>query len=484
MNIAKLIVSIAVHAEGVDQLKKVEEQTDKTAKTATKAAKATKDHKVNTEQLTQRARDAAKVMMAFQGTLVGVFGALTATAIAASKVALNLSRFTLNTGLSMQGLQQFQQQMALSGVSAEETTQAVAGLQQAMLQVKVGEGNPYAFTRLGLAINENDPIGTLMKLKERLAELDKKNGAGYGTMFAQQLGLSPQVIAAVRELGQHPVNKTLIPTEAEMVRLKNFNVYYNRFMTNVQFMLQKLGAVSIPISKDVLDFAENFISKLTAFGELISAHKDSFNKFSGLIKILGLGIAIWLAPTVGIVIALVSALEDLLTFAEGGDSAIGRLIGFFSEWRNVLYEIIGLLAMVAAVAAKGWHLLRGEDDPEEFGTKLGRYINAAYGALDASSTGVKTQDIGPRLDREMYFKNGITKFGKVGKTFDTSGSTPGSPVTIAPQLTINGNITDEKLKSAIGWMTQSGKAVAGSDAIQRALNGLPDRPQPLSVGNQ
>jgi hypothetical protein len=364
MLIGKLILALGVQAENPELISQFEQASDKAAGAAEKAAKASNESAKgatavttaskkagsqvdifgwNLTKLDKGIKSADRSFHHFKSIIIGAYGALTAVSVLTSKIALNLTRFELNTGLSSQQLQRWQQQAALSGVSADEVSQSVQQLQQSMAEIRVGGGDVTPFARLGLSINEQDPFAVLNELSKRLKEMP----AAFGTTFAKQLGLSDNMIAFLREMHSNaPSDRSLLLTPGEVRRMKDFNVYFNRVWDNIQRMVQKIGVVGSPLAKGVLGGTEKLVKDIYRFAQFIDRYSPNVKKFSGWLALLAGAIVAWLSPAAAVVIGLVLAFDDLMAYTSGGDSAIGRVVGHFEDWRNVLRDIVVLIGVI------------------------------------------------------------------------------------------------------------------------------------------
>lgn len=267
--------------------------------------------------------------------MLAVFGAMTYATDQAGKYSAALTRFQLVTGLSMQGLQALQQQFALSGVSAEETTGAVEGLQRAAAEIKLGGGNLAPWAILGID-PRSDPFTTLRKIQERMKAIPTE----YSTAALRQLGLTNGVIAALHEMASiPPPNADFLLSDKEIKRLKEFNVYWNRVWDEGHRGLMKIGYAVLPVVDWIVYGIHRISLAVTRlvnfFGGIANGLREVKVFAAGALAIL---FAMFAGPLLPITL-LILALEDLSSYLHGDKSVIGDAIAYFSDWRNVIEDV-------------------------------------------------------------------------------------------------------------------------------------------------
>lgn len=263
----------------------------------------------------------------------------------ASDYAAELLRVNSVTGISTQALQALQQQAALSGIEADELNGALKGLQRSAQEVAMGRGNIHAWAMLGIRPDE-DPIKVLSALQAKL----KTMSAARGAMFAEELGLSDKMISFLKEAGSLGASdRSLLLSDKEIKKLKEFNIFFNRTWDNSKRLLQRIGVALIPITTLVV----GGFQKMAQAGKDLSKFFEWFSmNFKGITKALLLFagiIGIALFPMTAAFILLAAAIEDVVGWANGKKSLTGALIGPFKEWKGVIDEIINGLKIINAV---------------------------------------------------------------------------------------------------------------------------------------
>src|SRR5690606_26023949 len=107
-----------------------------------------------------------------------------------ARASIALGNFALQTGLSAQKLQQWQfaATMANTAMSADEATASITGLSQALMEIRMGQGNPEAFRWLGVNPMGKDAFQVLEELSRTVKDLDP----AFASMMLNQIGLSEE----------------------------------------------------------------------------------------------------------------------------------------------------------------------------------------------------------------------------------------------------------------------------------------------------
>lgn len=339
--LGKLVLQLGIEAGDLSALDKFEDKAKDAAKGADEAAKKTERFGQSSLKLRDFLERASRGLMRFKIHAAIVVAALTALTIRASMLAQQLTRFSLTTGLSAKELEKWQQQASLSGVAADEFKDSMVGLQRAATEVMMGGGNraPFAFLQI-------QPTTNAFKMWEQLMQRAQTMDPARFSMYASMLGLTENMIALAREaknLG--PVDESLLLTDDDMKRLKEFNIYFNRTWDNVKRIGNKIGALMSPIATWVMWVFERLARGGKHLAEIGHKIWGAMGPLKGAILALVPLFAAWFPWTTAIVAAVV-ALEDFLTFMRGGKSIVGAVIGWFSDWRRMLQDIVIFLATI------------------------------------------------------------------------------------------------------------------------------------------
>lgn len=360
MVIGQLILKLGVQAENLEALRQFETGANRGAVAARGAATGTGllaaaqgKGTLTSLKLTDTIRKGVLELNKYKLVVIAVIAGLTGLSKAAGVVALNLTRFESNTGLSAEKLQEWQQQAALSGIAADEMADSIMGLQRAQQEIAMGGGNVAPFAMLGV-----NPQANTFDLLDQLHNKLNAVSAAKGTLFGEQMGLSPNMIAFLREGKRPGSDKALLLSKEEIIRLREFNMYFNRVWDNIKRSAQKAGAILAPIATAVVWAIERFRMAFADLADIFSKWGDNLEglkkyKVALVIFLTGLAAALFPVATAAMLVAL--AFEDIMSFMRGDNSAIGAMIGWFIDWKRALWDV----GLAIAAVIEGMEFMTG-----------------------------------------------------------------------------------------------------------------------------
>lgn len=132
------------------------------------------------------------------GILGAMYGLERMMAIS-GQAGTGLVNFAALTGLSAKGLQQWQYAARQAGVSAEEMTGSLKGVQNSMTNMLMGKGAPEGIALLSKAVGGLDPTKykDTFYMMTKLQEGIQKMSPEMGQMVAKSFGVSEGVISAM-----------------------------------------------------------------------------------------------------------------------------------------------------------------------------------------------------------------------------------------------------------------------------------------------
>jgi hypothetical protein len=362
MIVGKLILKLGIEAENLEVLKKFEDDAKKSAKTVDTAAKSTDKLSVSKKKLGFNVRELVKDLQKFRTHAIFASTAATALSIMSGKSAAEFRRFELNTGMSAQKLQEWQQRAAMSGVAADDMQQSIQGLQQAMTEIRMGGGDVSPFARLRIPVG-NDPLVVLNTLRDRLKEFPTE----VGTAFARRMNLSDNMIAFLREMKDMPEgDKSLLMTDAELKRMKEFDVYFNRVWDAIKRTGMKLGALLSPLAKDFIYTADRFRKAFMDIGNYMTDLFDRFPHLSTQLKLMGIALAAALFPVTTSIAAALFAIDEAMGFMRGDNTYLGMFIGMFVDWENTLKKIYILIPAIISGVISAANVIARMSGAKEF----------------------------------------------------------------------------------------------------------------------
>lgn len=283
--------------------------------------------------------------------ILAVVGAMVKLTANAAEAAEHLFKFALNTGMSTTSLQKWQMQAEQVGVGAEEVAGSLSALQQKAMDIQLGRGDAGAFQLAGVSWFA-DAETQLRQIEQMLAT----RPAAMGTKLAMDMGLSEDMITFLRLRSTlKPVDDGLILSPKEIDELKSFSIDFKSTLAAFQNALKKLGAMVLPVTRPLMDFARRLLRVGTEIIGWMAAIEARRNIILGIIAAIGGALAVAFLPAtltiLGIVAAIgavLLAIEDVAAFMRGDDSLTGRAweglkngfkkaIDYVKEaWKNML----------------------------------------------------------------------------------------------------------------------------------------------------
>lgn len=285
--------------------------------------------------------------------------------------AASLQNINLQTGLSIQKLQQLQQVAMLSNwqISADEVASSMASIQKSIADIKMGQGNIKPFQMLGIDIS-GDAFSVLQQLRGRLQGLDRSTA----TNLATSLGISPNMINLLK-LSNAEFEKLAKGTFLSNKQVKDINTMSQAFrgftISLKQFKDQAVARTAPAFTKFFIQLkslvdkyampaldaiAFTFKTLKNAFSEgatiisgiinLVSNVSDLKGAFVGLAGVLA-GFAFLLSPFVRmatVISGIILLLDDLAVYRRGGQSAFESAYQFFGiDTKDTEYKMGGRL---------------------------------------------------------------------------------------------------------------------------------------------
>jgi len=331
--------------------------------------------------------------------VAGATAAATAIFIFTKKIAAShdeLGKFAQRTGINIKALQELGFVAELNGGSIDSMNSSLENLARISSEAARGMGaGVEVFGMLGISVTDANG-----RLKEADVMLDDVSDAisRLGTQaerleFAQKLGIGSDLLLAIQEgsdaikrqreearsLGfviDQDAAKAAADFNDEMLRMtkvvsgvanavgtrliKQFNesngLFIEWFKVNKALIQQNLslfldrviGTIKVifTVVKRVVDIV---LSLVNAMGGL----KNTIIVVTGLLLAMNASALLMPILIIAVAAAILLVLEDIIKFAEGGDSAIGQLANKFPVLDAVLRTILDLLAMVR----DGWTLI-------------------------------------------------------------------------------------------------------------------------------
>ena len=316
-----------------------------------------------------------------KGSIVelGKYGlALGATALATAvwanstlRGAESLVRLSQDTDISIKKLQELEYIAAQDGVAFDNVTSSIIGLSE-----KIGEAATQGnedFNRLGISVR--DANGNIKSTEQVLGEITqtfKGLDSKQRISFAQKLGIDKRFIGSLSKTDEEltqlskTANKFGLLTEDQTKQLNNYSAALESMKFGFTAVSRQVGLQFAPtiqaLSEGLTDFLAEFGGSylVVVFGEFFEGIGKLLGTFSSLIEatvgwkvaLVGVGAALAIAfpiiPIIAGITLLLTAVEDIITAFEGGESVIAD---FFKDTFDI--DIVKELTAAFEVLS-GW----------------------------------------------------------------------------------------------------------------------------------
>lgn len=312
-----------------------------------------------------------------------------------------LMKFALRTGVDIEALQELGFVAELNGGSIDSMNSSLENLARISSEAARGVGaGVEVFGMLGISVTDSNG-----RLKEADVMLNDVSDAisRLGTQaerleFAQKLGIGPDLLIAIQQ-GSEAINKQrkearelgfVIDQDAgkaaadfidEQLRLtkvvsgvanaigtrliKQFNksngLFIEWFKINKQLIQQNLSLFLdkvIGSIKVVFNIVRRVVGIVLSLVKAMGGLKNTIIVVTGLLLTMNASALLMPILIVAAAAAILLMLEDIIKFAEGGDSAIGQLADKFPALDAALRTILDLVRMIR----DGWTLIFTEGD--------------------------------------------------------------------------------------------------------------------------
>ena len=444
-----LIVKLGLdNSEFKDKIKEAQEQTDNLTD--------------STEDFTKSVQKAITFGKVFKITFLSALTALLGI-IAKSKSAYDdqiesLRILSRETNQSIEDYQKWAYAIEYAGGNVNAFTSTFEKLSKQVRQAPFTHNSTFLRGLSELGVNVHSANGQIKSMSDLLLGLAgrlSRMSEGKALLIGQRLGLDDDTIRLLHE-GKNAVQEYLDKTKQDAViqkqnleiyeRLRKIRVELSRGWTELS---NKIGNYMLPIIEKVSSLILKITTTLKENSSVIKHTTQLIVVLAGVLAGLYLAIA-GIVHIVGIlkvalwglgIGALILLWDDFMTYLEGGDSVIGRVIDRIKEWGSALKEnLVGAIQFVKDF----WHGF-----VDFFAEKIGWCINlydrfaGKIGALldwmgFGSSLIDNVQAIGAAAttNNTSNVSNSTTRYDFPYAKFYMSANNPQEFMTMLPQQTV------------------------------------------------
>jgi hypothetical protein len=236
-----------------------------------------------------------------KAAIVGAMYGLERMMAISGAAGTNLTNFSALTGLSARSLQQWQFAARQAGVSNDELTGSLKGVQNSMANMLLGKGAPEGIALLSKAVGGIDPkryrdtFYMMTKLQEGIQKMTPEMGAMVGKSF----GLSEGVIAGMRRNVFTPDMLAKAPTysDKEIASLDKSNIAWSNLANTIQMAFGRFNAKH---GQELVGDITKLVPHVVHLAEAFTKLAETVHLFQGITKVFDGWILIFDKLTAGV----------------------------------------------------------------------------------------------------------------------------------------------------------------------------------------
>lgn len=248
-----------------------------------------------------------------------------------------LDNFTKRTGIGEEFAADFMNIAKASNISADTVLNSLETISEARQNFLRGEGNIQPWALLGVDITKNPE----QVFKDILDKIENIKDAGLRTKLLKDAGLDPQLFNITQNKGLG-TNKLLNMNKGDLEAIGKLNKEINILKLNLTLLKDKVVVLLTPF-KFIVELVNRLVYGLVDVIE----RTLGFNNAMAALKIILVGLAVYLHPIIALFIGIGLVIDDFLTFLRDGDSVIGTFIEWIKnlikncDWLNATFDFLG-----------------------------------------------------------------------------------------------------------------------------------------------
>lgn len=240
---------------------------------------------------------------------------------------VDFDNFIKRTGISETFATDMMNLAKVSNLSEETITSSLEKINRDKQDLLRGEGNisPYAF--LGIDIQNKN---TEQVFNDILEQINKIQDVAKRSKALRDLGLNEN-LANINRNNLQGVSTNLYLNDSDRKRLMDLNKQVSLFVLNMKLLRDKFIALSTPI-KLFFELLNRLIKSFTNIIEKTIGLEKASKILSGAI----LGLIALFFPLTAKITTFLLILDDIITYFQGGESAIGNFIKKASTLQKIM----------------------------------------------------------------------------------------------------------------------------------------------------
>lgn len=413
----------------------------------------------------------APIMAALAGFSAG------AAVSAYTSTATSLDRLSQSLGMSMESLQGWQYAAESAGAEAEEVGNFFRDMNDYIVDATTFDSGPLKDIAKELGISLKDAQGNIKATEDvtlELADAFQKVSNQKAVAFGMQMSLDPGMIALLQK-GRGEI-------EALIKAQKELGVYTKEdaeIASKARFAFMTLGrsieAATMPIARTVVPAITWLAERFTGVAKLMRENSQFIQIALGLVAAVitarfipslysmgaaGLRAMLPFAPLIALVSGLALIIDDLITYINGGESALEGLWSVFGTGEEISNKLKAAWNDLKVVGESLWNGLKIASDlfwesVESWTKTIKEWLQPILDMFGAISDGIK--NVMPEKTEVMKHVEAFEFSGDIGDyaleslpsaTYNAAANnqTTNSTTTtnITGPITINTQATDAK----------------------------------------
>ncbi len=380
------------------------------------------------EEFQEGVETAAKGLVAIVGAAAAAATAIFAFTKQIAEANDELGKFAQRIGVDIEALQELGFVAELNGGSIDSMNASLANLSRVASEAARGMGpGVEVFGMLGISVT--DATGRLKQADDLLLDvadaISRLGSQAERLEFAQKLGIGEDLLLAIqqgseaikqqrkeaRELGfviDVDAAQAAADFQDEMLRLNRIilgvtNAIGTKLMKQIEPMIEQFvewfKANKAILQQNLTRFLDTLIKGIRGVFNVVMRVVSMVNSLvqamggwkAAIVAVTGVLIAMnasaLLMPVLAVAAgaAILLILEDIITFAKGGDSALGQLTEKFPVLESLIWGLLDLLAMIR----DGWLLIFSSGDEAFEGMVLWiQDLRKEFALLDIALSGI------------------------------------------------------------------------------------------------
>lgn len=331
-------------AEKVTSQLKGLEKAEKDAEGASKGLSSSQDSlKDKNLQLAKSVTGLISSYMGFKKILSEVMGF--------AKGGEDLLLLANNAGVGAETLERYGIALKNYGGGLSSAASTLSSLNQQLQDIRFGRGGAIqeAAIRYGISIQGKNGLATGEELLYNVARRMESLGNAEQLDLGRKLGLDPATLALLRN-GVAGLNEELeraskltLYSPEDIKNSRNFQMALRELRNSLEKVWSTVSRALLPVVTSIVKIVSQFFQFLAEHKGFILGFLATVSAALGVIAIKSI-IATWpfwaMVAAIGAVSAAIGLLvDDFITFMEGGESCIGRVMDLFYELGETIINI-------------------------------------------------------------------------------------------------------------------------------------------------